>query len=507
MKNSIFFLALILSLSSVTAQEKKPNLLKKVGRKLDSLGTAVEAATRPKDEKVEKGKSGDVSVEEKPKSIGSATTSSTAGTLHPSVVYLDNINTLGFKEGVLIVEKNANYSMIDAKGNTVIPFSKIPIKYIHNAGGSKDFFVYSDLSTTSTGNNDYVMNGKGEKLLDMSRGNSSNGSRYSVAMNGLAGAEYTCSFDKDFLFVNLIGGGGVILDKTGKLYPITRPYGFLSEGLVIAYDDKPSTASSGAGNPRFGARNLKNQWVVPPNYEYLGPFSEGYAVAGKRNNMGDLLYGFVDNKGTEVIPFKYTVRPGSFRYGRALIQTPRNSSSNISHAFINKKGDIVFEITREQVKAKSAAVLGYARFTQGLIIDLYGVTDTTGKWMDVNTYVKSIGLPAGATIQQNKGSSLLLNSYRDLEVMPVHMYETNPDYLIYEVFNKESKEKQYGIYWMKTKQIVPPVFTQLGEMDPVSKLFYAKYRVKKGTAKDAFHEGFINTDGVFLFLKKPASEW
>ncbi len=417
-----------------------------------------------------------------------------AGSLHANVKWIDNASQIGFKDGILIIEKNNLYMMMDAHGKEIIPYSKNYIALIHNGGGSKNFYIFEDRGLSSA--NRFLIDGSGKKLLIMNKD-----TYYSVPVSVSAESHVRLSFDKEYIFLNITNGGGVIVNGAGEKFKITDAYGFLSEGLIVA------TASDNANHIRYGFKNLKDQWVVQPLYDEVGPFSEGFAVVGKKDALGDIKYGFIDKTGKEVIPLKYSVRPGSFRYGRALIRTPNNSTSNISHAFIDKNGETVYEVTKEAIKRKQAGVTINAGYIQGLLIDHLGVTDLNGKWTDIKTYIKSIGLPEGSRILPNKGSQLLTTSYRDQPIFPAKPYEYDPDYLIYESFNKATGIKAYGIYWMKTKRIVPAVFEHIGEVDPVSKLFYARFRIKQGTGADAYREGYINEDGIFLFVKKAPADW
>ncbi len=504
----VFWTILLLFFSgSIPAQQKKNASLEEISATLDSARNSFKSIFKKGNTKGgEPGQNKKRTTEKTNPSIltemDAGREKGLAGTLHPAVKYIDNVNRVGFKEGVLIVEKNGMYSLIDTAGNTIIPYSKASLSYIRNNGGSKDFFRYLDATDNKK---HHLINSRGQKILDLINNNT--GEPYYLPSSQTE--VYMGSFDKDFLILQSNGDNGIALDKKGNIYHITHAYGLMSEGLVIAYGEKLGQGAYGTTSRLFGAKNLKNQWVVPPLYEYLGPFSEGYAVAGKRDERGDLKYGFVDNKGKEIIAFQYTVRPGSFRYGRALIRPPYNSSSPVVFAFIDKKGNVVFQVTKEDRKNKKAEFSFQVKhgYIQGLLFDLHGVTDTMGKRTAMKDFLQKAGLPDGSTLVQHTDNGLLAVVEEELPIYPASVYEYNRDYFIYECYNKEAREKNYGIYWIRTGEIVPPVFTAIGNMDPLSKFFYAKFRLKKGTGTDAFHEGYINKDGVFILLKKTASEW
>lgn len=504
MNKIVVLYAILVWACPAQAQQKKPDKsFKDIRATVDSTGNKLKNIfSKKKKKEGTTGETGNTQAgSNEVVAAGASQISTKAGSLHADVKQLDNIGPWGFKEGVLIVYYNGLYMLIDTSGKIVIPYSRNYLAYIENGGGSKNFFLYEeDGSYAGNGTkNSFLINNSGKKIFKKNTD-----PIYVTPVAVSREAQYFFSFDKEYLLMKTMDGAGAAVNSNGEKSRITDAYGFLSEGLVVASISANDNRGTGS---LYGFKNLKDQWVIKPIYEELGPFSEGLAVAGKRNAMGDIKYGFIDRTGKEVIPFKYSVRPGSFRYGRAIIRSPLNSTSGIAYACIDKKGETVYEVTQKDINSKQAVVTLNAGYVQGLMIDAFGVVDLNGKWMDIKAYTKSIGLPEGAKIVPNRLSKMVTTSSRDLLLFPATTYEYNPDYLIYEGANSSVSRRAYGIYWMKTKKIVPPVFEQIGEVDPLSKLCYAKFRLKPGTGADAIREGFINQEGEFMFVKKLPSDW
>ena len=99
-------------------------------------------------------------------------------------------------------------------------------------------------------------------------------------VNALGKHIIPCMYDKGFAFQNgyalaQIDQKGFVLDKSGKQYLIKNldfsSDNYYSEGLVIVENKKKLK----------GYANLKNELVIPCQYEKATPFSEGYAIVKK----------------------------------------------------------------------------------------------------------------------------------------------------------------------------------------------------------------------------------
>lgn len=98
----------------------------------------------------------------------------------------------------------------------------------------------------------------------------------------------------------------------------------------------------------YGLINRKGNWVVPPDYDFIGSFCEGMARVQKGNN-----WGFLDNSGNLKISFQYgfvddfSEGLAVFSHDALLVRDqssrPINIDKNRKFGFINNEGKNVIE--------------------------------------------------------------------------------------------------------------------------------------------------------------------
>ena len=117
--------------------------------------------------------------------------------------------------------------------------------------------------------------------------------------------------DSGYLQANKKSGDGFI-DKTGKeLIPfIYYKLSNFHENLAI-FSNKQEDG-------KYGVINRKGEKVVPPQYNSIQDFSNGFAVVSKLE--GDVLeLGYIDGTGKEVIPTQYETARDFTKEGYALV--------------------------------------------------------------------------------------------------------------------------------------------------------------------------------------------
>ena len=119
---------------------------------------------------------------------------------------------------------------------------------------------------------------------------------------------------------------------------------------------------------KYGFADEKGKIVIPYKYLYAEEFSEGLALVGKKNSG----YGFINKEGKEIIPCQYN-QAKSFSDGLAAVfkATERMGNMMIGRwGFINTEGTLVipyqYRVVTENFHNGTAKVDG------GIIIDKTG---------------------------------------------------------------------------------------------------------------------------------------
>lgn len=132
------------------------------------------------------------------------------------------------------------------------------------------------------------------------------------------------------------------IDRRGS-FQITMKRGILN---VMTGDFDEGLAPAGPNHDSMGYMNKEGQYIVPPVYEWVREYSEGYAVALKENKW------FVfDRNGEQVLETDYDA-VFSFHDGLALVRGKKNG-------FINLKGELVIDF-------EELGISEYGDFREGL---------------------------------------------------------------------------------------------------------------------------------------------
>ncbi|MBW4538564.1 MAG: WG repeat-containing protein [Myxacorys chilensis ATA2-1-KO14] len=156
-----------------------------------------------------------------------------------------------------------------------------------------------------------------------------------------------------------------------------RPF---SEGLAaVRFIPSESTPDE---EPYLGYIDRTGKFVIPPKFIDTGNlegeenFSEGLAVAsppGAIDNDDDYLYGYIDKSGEIVIPPKFN---GAHPFSDGLAVVEMFNGNFTSFAFINRKGEIVFE------HSQAYDALNASEGLAAIQIDSHwGFIDGTGKFV------------------------------------------------------------------------------------------------------------------------------
>ncbi len=164
---------------------------------------------------------------------------------------------------------------------------------------------------------------------------------------------------------------GIIVVKLNKNTGYERSYssGFLNKRLkTVLPCNYRNIFSSGNGNVmasqnadlKYGMVDTLGRILIPFNYEFLGPVSEGM-IAARQDN----LFGYLNTNGKNVIPFNFKFA-GQFSEGKAV------ATAGTMMGFIDKRGHFLIP---EKFTLANSFQHGYATV---FINDLASVIDEKG---------------------------------------------------------------------------------------------------------------------------------
>lgn len=363
-----------------------------------------------------------------------------AGDVAPNAKYLDVDALEPFNRGAAIVRKGEATALIDTSGNFIIPFNKYNFLTTieQNAFGS-GFFL------TLEGN---VLNYKGQLIVKASEFKTS---------------AFTITDDGKYCYGVYPSNKTVYIDLEGHQYTTSfAAYKVHNDIGIVGRKE-----GFNGGDQYF--LNLKNQRITNKTYFNIEPFSEGMAIVSIRDEFGNIKYGFIDTKGVEAIPLKFSNAPTSFRYGISIV-TPADKAEFLK-AFINKKGEIIYKET--MAANQKYGSLSY--FKNGLIYsqERNFLMDTTGKFFTTDDLLKSFGTNS----QVYKIKELTdFNSSIDDGKFRIEM----GDHYLYDAQKNVFSPNKMGFIDLISKKIVEAAFCNYVAgrfdlvFDKVSKLAYAE---------------------------------
>jgi len=388
-----------------------------------------------------------------------------AGDVAPDAKIIDADVFSDFFNGVAILQKGAAYAIINSKGEFVLPYTtdyRFSIKQQHGMG----LFNVSKPGVTTNGVG--IMNYKGEFLP-------------------VVGPQFT----KDGKYANISrpkNSGDkskyVYVDADYNKFSIEKEWMDVYEGL--------GTVNV---NGKYGYKNKLDQYVVKPIYDYAGPFSEGVAVVGGRDNFGQIKYGLIDAGGKEITPLMFSTIPRNFSGGLAQV-FPKDKSEFV-YAYFNKKGEMAIKHTAEDIKK----YLGFTEFNNGFSSNSKYVMDVTGKIVEEEEFLSGYGITGKlCRLDLKKMNTLGKLAFSENKVVSGNYNRT-----MFGFIDLEKKKVIEAAFIHSTDHSPFHVFN----FDPVSKLSYAQVVLGRGAnGKDQIREGFINEDGIFVIVKDTGgSKW
>jgi hypothetical protein len=371
-----------------------------------------------------------------------------AGDLSPTVKYIDADELYPFSDGVARIKKGQSWALIDTAGDFVIPFNK----WVMTADSKSHLLVVEDIKTRDK----ILLNTKGRILF--SKPGYSN---FNIDDDGFAEVyvapgiqHYINAQGTDFPFP---------VAKLGVFSPVFK------ENLTVI----------SKGNKYFYV-DRKGSTVIPGQFDFAGPFAEGLAVVGKKNEFGEMIYGFINKKGELVIPYSYSKQPNNFCSGLAMVQ-PKDPKE-FDFAYINKTGKLVFKVQGGDI----------GRIRPGRFGDGYHNQYHYAEYQPWNTgapvYIDTIGR-IFSTAQMDSIMGLPVSSQPNLN-SDTKRFASYLDQSCFGFVNLETKHVISPIFWFEYNA----KFDDESERVLVNLCGNRENRVRR--------TGYVNYNGAFVLVQK-----
>ena len=457
---------------SLTAQNS--NLDKSLA-KVDEFLKKLDAKINPSNSKPQSTntKSSSLPSGEVPKATSRKGNGFNPGDISPNAKYLDVDVLEPFSGGAAIVRKGTSTALIDTGGNFIVPFNKYTFLSLLNPQEfGSGFFL------TSEGD---VLNAKGHVIARAADYKST---------------AFALTSDGKYCFTNYPNNKTVYIDLAGNKYTTSVLANNVNDGIGVV-----GRRGFNGGGEKFFKHN--NKRITSKNFNAIEPFSEGMAVVSILDDFGKVRYGFINTKGIEVIPPKFTNPPTNFKYGYSVVKP--TDISEFQSAFINKKGEIVFKQTIEHAQKYGA----FTEFSNGYIYSSNSkyMMDTSLKIFTQEEFLNSFG-----TNSQTYSILGFINSNYKVEDGKLRIEKKSN--LLYDRKTNSYSPNNIGFLDLKRKKIIEAAFCNYGTstfgylFDPVSKFAYAE-RVfgydKNGIP--ILKKGYINEEGVFVILIGKTDKW
>lgn len=259
-------------------------------------------------------------------------------------VIIDADYLFPFSDGYAVIQKGDSHALIDRDGKIVIAYNvyKFSTNKYHRGffmQGMVDGYGFLDgkakvfnLETKKNG----VLNTNLRLVLPCEYHNVDlvHHSGYIYAVKNTPGSK------QDFLIFN----------ESGELVKeVDNRFNHYSDSII------PGVFEGG----KYGYRRYFGETVIAPQFDRVKPFSDGMAAVAKNNEFGELKWGFINDKGEQIIPFNFSKEPGDFHEGMALVEPV--VKDQFKYAYLNKNGKVVFTIQDDEERNFSPSNNGHLR--------------------------------------------------------------------------------------------------------------------------------------------------
>ena len=374
-------------------------------------------------------------------------------------IVLDADKLFPFYNGAAIIQKGQATALINSKGEVIVPFNQYDFDPIRSKNG---FFIPF--------NKPGFVNSKGVFISTNNVGKVKHGSLGGV--NGQYYIETDGSSQSPFH----------IYDTTGKFYKVTGT----SSPNVKFINELIPFGSIGS----MGYKNLEDELVINPEYDIAYPFYDGAAIVGKKDQFGNLLYGFIDQSGKAITPIQFSKIPQPFSEGFAIVFYKEQQK----YSFIDKQGNVLFTDQGKQ----------FGPFNNGVSYKQDGanpsILNASMTEISVQEFLSQYGISpknnSGQLTMPSYGSPGVFKESYSSSIIPFSFYD--------------GKEIQRGYIFLKSNiavigKFAPDPNDSNMQFDEVSGLKLVA--IQNSNMVGDITEGYMNSDGEIVIIKGKPSKW
>jgi len=269
-------------------------------------------------------------------------------------------------------------------------------------------------------------------------------------------------FEADGKWGYINSAGEVIIE------PVYAYAGYFSEGLAVISD-----------GDLYGYINTRNQVVIPPRYTGAGEFANGYAAVCTGDwQSGNMLWGFIDANGKEIVSLRFLYAESFSPEGRALVWI--DQGEEVVKGFVNTGGEVFvadgFEIC--------------AGFSDGLALvrqdGLYGYINADYAFAIAPQFEFAGSFGEGVAYAEKDGKGYMIDKSGNILAPAEYAFGTFSDGLAVFV-----KDNLYGYIDREGKVAIEPRFTW-------AKDFRSGLAAVQAKMDAGGKWGFINTAGEMV---------
>ena len=470
----VFLSSLLLLFSHGQAQQKS----EKINESIQNTAKALKDIFHHKKNSAEAAGNTQTSNSTSVKAGSGLTLTPKPGQLATNAKSLDVDQIQPFDGGAAVVLKGSSSALIDSAGKLVVPFNKYQIMFETQTGFLPGGVHVNPGFFQFVSPNRGFLNAKGKVVVQ-------DNDRYL----------FNYTNDKTMLVSSQRITGR---DKAGRSIDFYRLTYATPGGHKYVFDGGINNVNKGIGIIQPPGMNglsystLDGRRITTDVFDEANSFSDGMALVGKVDQFGKMKYGFINREGKLVIPYQFSIRPGDFHAGYARVE-PLNQSS-FKYAYINKKGEVAFKQTDEDVK-KYGTLKNFHDFGMAFSGSYFLTTDF--KLIPIKDFFISYGIPADSWFSDNNLQEM------EGEKNPKLFFRTRKG-----IDPVTHQGALTGFINLTTKKVVMPAFYKIGLFDPVSHLAYAEADIGKDkNGLPVFRKGYVNEDGLFVLILGQGSTW
>jgi hypothetical protein len=391
------------------------------------------------------------------------------GEVHPDAVVIDADAMGPFNKGAAIIRKGRSQSLINAKGDFIFPYNTYQYMDVltENMDGTGLFKAHDPMAL----HKGVIVNEKGTVLADPLSDS------YKTFFKSGPFLELKDIRDtKSRKFFNIKG------EQIASLTNVAVSMECYRDGLVPY-----SGPEVRKGNKRYqikGYKNLKDQVVIPANWEEVECFRDGAAIVGNTDEFGAMKYGFIDTSGKLIVPLMFSRKPESFSDGYAKVY-PRDIYSK-GYGYLDKTGTLRIENPQGL----------YGDFHEGYAFSNTRVMDKKGTVISAREFLIQMGLPADVP-KENEGINWRLDKLHKGKLLVTFKGAAEHRWKHYYALI-DIVQKKTHFYWHVDAKVL--------DFDFASGLAHVIIYGEK-TRSHIQREGYINEQGVFMIIKGEKSKW